>query len=97
MLHSHDTYIFSDPPLLKNKPDRTPWTKFSYDVVINKRKTWVTYNKKPIHGRIALKTLIQDINHTLNMHKSQRAIAAVWEGKIIRSELKIGAFSEHTK
>ena len=101
----HDGYVyckkcyneFTNEPKPRKQIDNSPWTQFRFDVVMNKRKTWLAYNKNPIHGRIPLKVLIFDINHTLDISKSQRAIAAIWEGKVDRTKLTKGGLSATKK
>ena len=82
----NETYIFSEPPL-KKKSDRSPWTKYRFDTVMRKRKSWLRHNELTLNNK-PLSVLIEDINHTLDMDKSSRAIAAIWEGKIDRTKLK---------
>jgi len=82
----NETYIFSEPPLPK-KADRSPWTKIRFDKVMYYRTKWLRYNELTLDNK-SLSALIEEINRNLSMHKSSRAIAAVWEGKIDRSKLK---------
>ena len=82
----NETYIFSEPPP-KKKSDRSPWTKRRFDIVMRKRKGWLRHNELTLNNK-PLSVLIEDINHTLDMDKSSRAIAAIWEGKIDRTKLK---------
>jgi len=107
----HDSYIycknkyneielFSDAPLVKTIrkiPDNTKWTQFDYDVIMNKRMSWLAHNRNHPKTRISFNTLINDINYTLDLHKSHRAIATIWEGKVDRNSLAKGGLGEHKK
>ena len=53
---------------------------------MRKRKLWLYRNTKTLNN-VPLSKLITEINIELNMNKSSRAIAAVWEGKIDRERL----------
>ena len=92
----HDTYTFLKKegkiitktfnPTKPKEYDYSPWTRQRFDTVIHKRKLWLYRNTKTLNN-IPLSELIKDINTELNMNKSQRAIAAIWEGKIDREAL----------
>ena len=89
----NETHIFSDPPPPK-KRDTSPWTQARFDTVMQLRKEWLTYNNRASYNsrdkKRTLSSLTKQINTKLNMNKSQRAIAAIWEGKIKRSTLLPG-------
>lgn len=84
----HDGYVycketynnfnfFADEP--KKKRDCSPWSPYRKKMVKGLRRNWLEHNKLNPENRMTLLELKNDINHTLGMDKSLRAIARIWE------------------